>query len=94
MFLIPVSIFGVAQGINIPSILTLITGYAAKEYRAAFLSINWMIMRVGQALGPYLLGIVYLYYGVDGTFYITTIVSLLFVLIVLLMIKPGPVSEE
>lgn len=94
MFLIPVSIFGVAQGINIPCILTLITGYAAKEYRAVFLSINWMIMRVGQALGPYLLGIVYLYYGVDGTFYITTIVSLLFVLIVLLMIKPGPVSEE
>ena len=89
VFLLPVSIFGIAQGINIPSILNLITGYAAKEYRAAFLSINWMIMRVGQALGPYLLGIVYLYFGVDGTFYITSIVSLLFVLIVLVMIKPG-----
>jgi len=94
MFLLPVSIFGVAQGINIPSILNLITGYAAKEYRAAFLSINWMIMRVGQALGPYLLGIVYLYYGINGTFYMTTIVSLLFVLVVLLMIKPGPATVE
>jgi len=94
MFLLPVSIFGVAQGINIPSILNLITGYAAKEYRAAFLSINWMIMRVGQALGPYLLGIVYLYYGINGTFYMTTIVSLLFVLVVLLMIKPGPATAE
>ncbi len=89
VFLLPVSIFGIAQGINIPSILNLITGYAAKEYRAAFLSINWMIMRVGQALGPYLLGIVYLYFGVDGTFYITSIVSLLFVLIVIVTIKPG-----
>lgn len=94
MFLIPVSIFGVAQGINIPSILNLITGYAAKEYRAAFLSINWMIMRVGQALGPYLLGIAYLYYGIDGTFYVTTFVSLLFVLIVLFMIKTGPSSRD
>lgn len=94
MFLIPVSIFGVAQGINIPSILNLITGYAAKEYRAAFLSINWMIMRVGQALGPYLLGIVYLYYGIDGTFYITTIVSLVLVLVAIFMIKPGPRPDE
>ncbi len=94
MFLLPVSIFGVAQGINIPSILNLITGYAAKEYRAAFLSINWMIMRVGQALGPYLLGIVYLYFGIDGTFYITTIVSLIFVLIALFLIKPGPKTGE
>lgn len=94
MFLLPVSIFGVAQGINIPSILNLITGYAAKEYRAAFLSINWMIMRVGQALGPYLLGIVYLYFGIDGTFYITTIVSILFIFIALFLIKPGPKSVE
>lgn len=94
LFLIPIIIFGIAQGINIPSILNLITGYAAKEYRAAFLSINWMVMRVGQALGPYLLGIVYLYYGIDGTFYITSVVSLLFVLTVLIMIMPGPRLDE
>ncbi|MDZ7808759.1 MAG: MFS transporter [Gracilimonas sp.] len=58
-FMIPVVIFGAAQGINIPSILNLLTGYADKEYRAAFLSVNWVVMRTGQALGPYLLGLVY-----------------------------------
>ncbi|MDZ7758434.1 MFS transporter [Rhodohalobacter sp.] len=36
-FILPISLFGVAQGMNIPSILNLLTGYAPKEFRAAFL---------------------------------------------------------
>ncbi|MEX2463224.1 MAG: MFS transporter [Balneolaceae bacterium] len=88
-FLIPIAIFGVAQGINIPSVLNLITGYALKEYRAAFLSINWMMMRIGQAIGPYLLGIVYLYFGIDGTFYATAMVAVISIIVVIVLIKPG-----
>jgi MFS transporter, ACDE family, multidrug resistance protein len=87
-FIPPIVLFGIAQGINIPSILNLITGYALKEYRAAFLSINWMVMRIGQALGPYLLGIIYLYYSIDGTFYFTAFIALLFILIAVFFIKP------
>ncbi len=86
-FVIPIILFGVAQGINIPNIMNMITGYAVKDYRAAFLSVNWVIMKLGQALGPYLLGIVYLYYGIDGTFYITALVAALFVLVAVLFIK-------
>lgn len=77
-FAIPISLFGVAQGMNIPSILNLLTGYAPKEFRAAFLSVNWMVMRVGQALGPYALGLVYLYVSLEGTFYFTALTALLF----------------
>lgn len=79
-FAIPISLFGVAQGMNIPSILNLLTGYAPKEFRAAFLSVNWMVMRVGQALGPYLLGLVYLHVSLEGTFYFTALTGALFMI--------------
>ena len=85
-FVIPIGMFGVAQGINIPSILNLLTGYAKKEYRAAFLSINWMVMRFGQALGPYLLGIVYLYYQIEGIFFFAAGAGLLFIIVNLTMV--------
>ncbi len=93
-FIIPITAFGVAQGMNIPSILNLITGYAKREYRAAFLSINWMIMRIGQALGPYLLGIVYLHYHIDGTFYVTTIIAGIFVCVAVLLISPNKEAKN
>lgn len=78
IFAIPISLFGVAQGMNIPSIMNLLTGYAPKEFRAAFLSVNWMVMRLGQAFGPYILGLVYLYVSLEGAFYFTAIVGVLF----------------
>lgn len=79
-FIIPVVIFGAAQGINIPSILNLLTGYADKEYRAAFLSVNWVVMRTGQALGPYLLGLVYAGISLNATFYAAAFAAGLFVI--------------
>ena len=88
-FILPISLFGVAQGMNIPSILNLLTGYAPKEFRAAFLSVNWMVMRVGQALGPYILGLVYLHISLEGTFYVTSIAGALFVLNSLTLIRTG-----
>lgn len=88
-FLLPIALFGFAQGINIPSVLNLITGYAAKEYRAAFLSVNWMIMRIGQAAGPWLLGFLYLWFGVNGTFYGSALFAFLFICVVLFLIFPG-----
>ncbi|MDZ7682036.1 MAG: MFS transporter [Fodinibius sp.] len=63
LFALPIIVFGFAQGINIPSILNLLTHQAPAEYRAAFLSVNWTVLRSGQAAGPFLLGLVY---GVAG----------------------------
>lgn len=88
-FIFPISLFGVAQGMNIPSILNLLTGYAPKEFRAAFLSVNWMVMRIGQALGPYILGLVYLYISLEGTFYVTAFAGALFVINCVTLIRTG-----
>ena len=44
--------------------------YAAfTEYRAGVLSINSMMLRVGQTLGPMLFGLVYIYGSFDGVFF-------------------------
>lgn len=88
-FTVPIALFGIAQGINIPSILNLLTGYAPTQYRAAFLSVNWVIMRLGQAFGPYILGIVYAMFSLQGTFFFTALVAGLFILSNLILLRPG-----
>ncbi|SMO70886.1 MFS transporter [Gracilimonas mengyeensis] len=87
-FILPVAVFGAAQGINLPSLLNLLTGYADKEYRAAFLSVNWVVMRTGQAIGPYVLGLVYSLVSLQGTFYAAAIAGALFVITAFFFMKP------
>jgi predicted MFS family arabinose efflux permease len=87
LFALPIIVFGFAQGINIPSILNLLTHQAPKEYRAAFLSVNWTVIRSGQALGPFLLGLVYGATGLTGTFWISALAAFCLILVAVLAIK-------
>lgn len=86
-FALPIIVFGFAQGINIPSVLTLLTHQAPTEYRAAFLSVNWTVLRSGQALGPFLLGLVYGIAGISGTFWASGIAAFCFIGVTLFMIR-------
>lgn len=80
--LIPaVLVFGLAQGINIPSVLNLLTHQAPTRYRAAFLSVNWMVLRSGQALGPFLLGLIYGLFNLEATFHAASLAAFLFLLV-------------
>ncbi|MDX1637953.1 MAG: MFS transporter, partial [Balneolaceae bacterium] len=87
VLLFPIALFGFAQGINIPSVLNLLTHQAPTEHRAAFLSVNWTVLRGGQALGPVLLGLIYGLTGITGTFLFTAGLAVLFVLVGFLLIK-------
>jgi len=69
LLLIPSIIFGIAQGANIPSIQTAVAGLAPLEYRAAFMSINATMLRLGQTIGPPIMGLIYVCYGMDAVFY-------------------------
>lgn len=53
---IPAVIYGLGQGLNIPSLQTWLAGLAPMEYRAAFMSVNGMVLRGGQTLGPFIAG--------------------------------------
>jgi len=87
LFALPIIVFGFAQGINIPSILNLLTHQAPKEYRAAFLSVNWTVIRSGQAMGPFLLGLVYGLVGLAGTFWTSAVAAVCFIGVAGLMIR-------
>jgi MFS family permease len=66
---IPILLLGLAQGLSIPNLQTLLASLAPIEHRGAFLSINGMILRLGQTLGPPLMGLVSGVWGIDSTFY-------------------------
>ena len=75
--LIPVIFFGIGLGINLPSLQTAIATMAPLEHRAAFMSINATILRGGQAIGPPLIGLFFVYGGFDGAFYATAALAVL-----------------
>ena len=49
-------LFGVAQGLNQPALQTRLAGLASDASRGILLSLNGMVLRLGQAIGPLLLG--------------------------------------
>lgn len=72
LLLIPIAIVGMGQGVNIPSIQTAVAGMAPLEYRAAFMSANAMMLRLGQTLGPALMALVYAGSRLDLVFYVSS----------------------
>lgn len=62
--ILPIITFGMAQGMIIPGIQTLLVGFAPISERAGFMSINSMVLRLGQTIGPVFIGI---FYAVGGT---------------------------
>ena len=63
LFMIPVLIYGFANGILMPNIQTQISIFAPTRYRGAFMSINSSVLRLGQTTGPLLSGIIITKYG-------------------------------
>jgi ACDE family multidrug resistance protein len=89
---VPVLLFGIANGLNVPSILTVLNDYAPDEYRAAFMSMNGMVLRLGQTLGPLLVGIAVELVGMVGSFFVSAglAVVMLVIMIPILQQEPAP----
>lgn len=83
--LIPIIIFGMGHGINVPSIQTMIAELAPSEYRGALMSLNGMILRLGQTLGPLIMGLLYAFGGVNIVYFSGAIFAIgIFFLLLLL----------
>jgi predicted MFS family arabinose efflux permease len=54
---------------NLPCIQTRLSGLAPINHRAAFMSINGMVLRLGQTLGPLTMGLAMALYGMNGAFF-------------------------
>jgi len=82
-----VMVFGLGHGLMIPSIQNLLVGFASIKERAAFMSVNSMVLRIGQTLGPLMIGIFYSLGSLKGSFGGGALVAGLMFLVVALMVK-------
>jgi len=53
---VPMCLYGLAQGLNIPLVSTLLAGQAPDGQRAAIMALNAVLLRLGQNIGPALFG--------------------------------------
>jgi predicted MFS family arabinose efflux permease len=82
LFMIPVFIYGLANGILMPNIQTQISIFSPAKYRGAFMSINSSVLRLGQTIGPLISGFIITGYGNEYVFIagiIFALVSALFI---------------
>lgn len=67
---------GVAGGISIPAVQTVIAGLAPIDQRGAFMSVNGMVIRMGQTFGPLIAATTFSLWGLAGAFYSGSGISL------------------
>ena len=87
LMLIPAFFFGTAQGINIPNIQTMLVSIAPTNYRAAFMSLNGMVLRIGQTLGPMTVGLFFAFGGINAAFLGGSIIAAIMIVIVFFLIE-------
>lgn len=83
----PVICFGLAQGLNIPTIMTMLTSLAPMEQRGAFMAANGLILRLAQTLAPLLMGGIYALFGMTAVFVAGFICSLAILGLAIFFIK-------
>jgi MFS family permease len=87
MILIAIIFFAIGHGLLLPNIFNLLVGYATINERAGFMSINSMVLRIGQTIGPLFVALVFSLGGMNATFFAGAGVAGLMILIILTMIS-------
>ena len=78
---------GMAHGVSLPNIQNLLVGMAPLQERAAFMSLNSMVLRIGQTLGPIFMGLVYTLFNIGATFYAASVIAVIMVVITILVMR-------
>jgi ACDE family multidrug resistance protein len=77
LLLVPAITFGLAHGVSLPGIMTAVAGLVPFRHRAAFMSINGAVLRLGQTIGPALMGLLYTLGGLNFSFLVAAALALL-----------------
>jgi MFS family permease len=86
-FLLPTLVYGFGTGINAPSSQSILMSLAPENSRAGFLSVNSTVLRIGQSLGPLIMGTIITFWGMDGVFYTGAVLSLAMMAATLAILK-------
>ncbi|MBW8333909.1 MAG: MFS transporter [Prolixibacteraceae bacterium] len=84
---VSVMVFGLGHGLLLPSVQNLLVGFASITERAAFMSVNSMVLRIGQTIGPLLIGVFYAIGSLQGSFIAGAVVAMMMFLVVAGMVK-------
>jgi MFS transporter, ACDE family, multidrug resistance protein len=87
LLLIPAVLFGVAQGINIPNVFSLLNAHAPSENRGAFMATNGMSLRAGQTIGPLLMAATAGTLGLTGAYLAATALAVVALLLVVTLLR-------
>ena len=88
LLIIPVILFaGFSHGISMPNVQTLLVGLAPMNERAAFMSLNSMVLRTGQTIGPIFMGFIYSIASTEATFFAAAGIVLIMFIITLIVVK-------
>lgn len=85
--ILPLVTFGLAHGMIIPGIQTLLVGFAPISERAGFMSINSMVLRIGQTAGPMIIALFYTLGGTGTAFLGGAAVAIIMLLVSVFMVK-------
>jgi MFS family permease len=80
-------LFGLGHGMLIPSTQNILVGFASIKERAAFMSFNSMVLRIGQTVGPLLVGLFYAIGKIEGAFVTGATVAVVMFVVVAFMVK-------
>jgi len=87
-------VFGLGHGVLIPALQNMMVGLASIQERAAFMSLNSMVLRVGQTLGPLLIGVFYEFGGIRAAFAGGAGTAVFMFLLILILVNPSKGSAD
>lgn len=67
--LLPIFLYGLGQGLSIPNVQTQLLEAAPADQRASIMSVNGMLLRLGQTLAPVSFSMIAVKHGIDWGFY-------------------------
>jgi MFS transporter, ACDE family, multidrug resistance protein len=86
-------IFGCGHGLMIPNFQTMLVSYATINERAAFMSVNAMVLRIGQTVGPLLIGVCYSMGDLRTSFFGGAAIAVIMFVVLLFIIQEPPKSK-
>jgi ACDE family multidrug resistance protein len=87
LLVLPAVLFGVAQGINLPNVFSLLNAHAPTENRGAFMATNGMSLRAGQTIGPLFMASAAGTLGLTGAYLTAAGLALFAFLLVLALVR-------
>jgi predicted MFS family arabinose efflux permease len=93
LLLIPVFFFGIGMGFAMPIVQTLLVRLAPMNCRAALMSLNGLVLRLGQTLGPLIMAMVLSFWALPGVYWLAALFALALIPIILVSI-PASTEEQ